>query len=144
MKRKLVGLLVTLAVAVGGLGVSSTPASASLPRCTGSSWREISPNALVRQPSPHSCILRRGDHDNLGVYALQLTLNNCYRQHIAIDLDFGPATERALRNAQAWERATSSPHLVVDGIYGPATRTAMHWLVLEKGGQVCSQIERIF
>jgi peptidoglycan hydrolase-like protein with peptidoglycan-binding domain len=54
-----------------------------------------------------------------GVWALQRALVHCYQQNIAIDGEFGPLTQAALRRAQ--ERMGADP----DGGYGPQTRNLM-------------------
>lgn len=64
--------------------------------------------------------MQRGNN-SWAVCALQLTLNDCYGQGLALDADFGPATQRALRFAQASSGAT------VDGTYGPNTRSRLKY-----------------
>ncbi|GLK86699.1 peptidoglycan recognition protein family protein [Ancylobacter defluvii] len=63
-------------------------------------------------------ILRRGS-SGPAVSALQTRLNAALLQPIKADGDFGPATERAVRAFQA------IVGLVVDGIAGPQTQTAL-------------------
>jgi peptidoglycan hydrolase-like protein with peptidoglycan-binding domain len=65
-----------------------------------------------------SCHLRKPDK-NTGVYALQVSLNQCYGKNLAEDGYFGPVTENALRQVQAKIGTT------VDGLYGPFTRDLM-------------------
>jgi len=64
-----------------------------------------------------NCVLARG-HNNIGVLALQESLNACYQQGIAADSDFGGNTERAVKNAQA---RINHPDVDVDGRFGPIT-----------------------
>jgi peptidoglycan hydrolase-like protein with peptidoglycan-binding domain len=66
--------------------------------------------------------IRRG---STGIYVghAQCLLKYHYGQNIAVDRDFGPATEQAVRNVQA------VCGLVVDGIIGPNT-----WRVLHRNG----------
>ena len=57
--------------------------------------------------------------DSNAVGALQITMNVCYGEHLAVDNDFGPATQAALKRTQTKARTTP------DGVYGPNTRKAM-------------------
>lgn len=57
------------------------------------------------------CTLVKNDRGG-GVTALQKSLKHCYKQNIAIDGSFGPATFTALKNAQ------KSHGLSADGAYG--------------------------
>jgi len=78
------------------------------------------------------CWMQRGNHST-AVWALQWTLNECYFAGIAQDWDFGPATERALRTAQARSGAT------VDGGYGPNTRALLKY-ISTAGPAYCNQL----
>jgi hypothetical protein len=79
------------------------------------------------------CTLRSGDFNNFGAVALQNTLVKCYGQDIAIDGDFGGATERALIMAQTWERhVNGKTWLAIVGVYGYDTFQAIRWLPRER------------
>ncbi|NEC07489.1 peptidoglycan-binding domain-containing protein [Streptomyces sp. SID7909] len=73
------------------------------------------------------CKLRKGDKGS-GVKALQRSLKKCYKQNIAIDGSFGPATFTALKNAQ------KKLGLTADGVYGYNTSRAMNWPYFAPGG----------
>lgn len=133
-------LLIVLAVLGAFFVVSPTePASAqtSLSPCGGANYF-TDPNFVpagrvwiptvfhgTNYPPGYQCVMRvglPGMYDNWGVYFLQRTLRQCYGQNIALDLDFGPATREALRNAQRWEGIPD------DGQYGPQTRRTIKWV----------------
>src|SRR5690606_31990677 len=63
-------------------------------------------------------LLRRGSRGP-AVEALQLALNRSRGERLAVDGVFGPATEAAVRRAQAAAR------IAVDGIVGPQTRAVL-------------------
>ncbi|RST15063.1 CHAP domain-containing protein [Streptomyces sp. WAC05374] len=63
-------------------------------------------------------ILRRGSKGQ-AVKTLQKNLNTVQKAKLAVDGDFGPATERALKAFQARHK------LPVDGAYGPSTAAMM-------------------
>jgi hypothetical protein len=92
-----------------------------------------------RLSSTH-CNLRQGDATR-AVKRLQATLDTCYNQGIAIDGQFGPATRRALENAQTWERVVRGRPVATDGVYGPQTRDAMHWSAFWAGNFVCMRTD---
>src|SRR5262245_31608953 len=73
------------------------------------------------------CVLKKGDFNNFGVYALQNMLKICYGQPIATDADFGDDTEDALIAAQTWEVYVNGKKLKIDGQYGPETRGSVMW-----------------
>nr|MDT0665008.1 peptidoglycan-binding protein [Micromonospora sp. DSM 115978] len=103
--------------------------------CAGGTWQPISHDMDLFVPTAAgstNCVLGQGSH-NWGVVALQNVLRNCYGQGIALDGVFGPATRRAVMNAQTWENAVSSAGLAVDGVYGNSTRRAITWPVYERG-----------
>jgi len=70
-------------------------------------------------PLTVNCEMARGAHSS-AVGQLQFSLNRCYGKGLALDNDFGAATERALREVQ---RAVGAG---VDGRYGPETRSKMY------------------
>lgn len=90
--------------------------------------------------SSTSCTLREGDNTR-AVKRLQATLDACYNQGIAIDGDFGPATRRALENAQTWERVVRGRPVATDGVYGPQTRNALHWHAVWGSSLVCMRTD---
>ena len=112
----------TATLAFGTLvSLAATPAqAATVPECT--SYVTITQgNYSAQKPAYNgstTCWLGRGSQ-GLGVKALQRNLRFCYRQNIMVDGSFGPATEQALKNAQA------SHGLVPDGHYGPLTRARL-------------------
>ncbi|MEJ7582984.1 MAG: peptidoglycan DD-metalloendopeptidase family protein [Acidimicrobiales bacterium] len=72
------------------------------------------PSAGVRAPAGVPSI-RRG-HSGSKVGALQLAMNYGTGSRLVGDGQFGPATEKAVRNLQRWVR------LAEDGIYGPKSQ----------------------
>jgi hypothetical protein len=116
-------------------GTAEPAAVAAYPTCNAGWWRwQGTDNQLRRflpnrNPTGWNCQLQEGDYNNWGVVALQNMLAKCYNQSIAIDGDFGPGTKAALKNAQTWDNATDGDgeNLVVDGIYGPASRDTLMW-----------------
>lgn len=112
------------ALSVGTLAVlPAAPASAATPQCTkrldhlpngpsGGVWVPASSNNVRK------CWMQRGNYSD-GVWALQRALRICYGRvyghYIAVDKDFGPETERALRWVQGYEGIRA------DGKYGPET-----------------------
>ncbi|MDC2959282.1 peptidoglycan-binding protein [Streptomyces gilvifuscus] len=83
-----------------------------VPAGTGTAWL---PN---NSQTGTSCYLRNPNKSS-GVYALQVSLNQCYGKNLLEDGYFGPVTERALRQVQA--AIGTAP----DGVYGPFTRDLM-------------------
>ncbi|MDR7276627.1 peptidoglycan-binding domain-containing protein [Catenuloplanes atrovinosus] len=71
------------------------------------------------------CVLARG-MNNVGVLALQESLNRCYGQGLATDGQFGANTERAVRNAQNIINSQYNAGIAVDGRYGPQTAFWFH------------------
>lgn len=122
------------AVMAAGLGIAA-PASAAetagttavgvaAVSCNGTTviWKTSS--TYIRLPVSSggsiTCEMGRGAQGS-HVSALQRALRNCYSRSIAIDGIFGPATESALKYAQ------SQAGTAADGIYGPNTRDAIKW-----------------
>lgn len=109
----------TATLACGSLVAAAPAHAATVPECT--SYVKITqPNSTFYAYKPAhqgstTCWLNRGSQ-GAGVWALQRNLKYCYGQSIATDGSFGPATEQALKNAQARHG------LVPDGEYGPLTR----------------------
>jgi peptidoglycan hydrolase-like protein with peptidoglycan-binding domain len=61
-------------------------------------------------------------NESIAVALLQIDLNACYGQHLAVDWIYGPLTKAAVEVAQRDSGAT------VDGIYGPQTRGDIKWV----------------
>jgi peptidoglycan hydrolase-like protein with peptidoglycan-binding domain len=100
-------------------GAPMAPASAATPQCTQS--KVIYPQsassgnyAPAASNGSTNCWMARGNNSG-GVWALQRALRYCYGKNIALDSDFGPATQSALRSVQDTIGAA------VDGEYGPET-----------------------
>ena len=113
----------TATLALGSLVALAAPSAqaATVPECT--TYVTITQGSYTaRKPAAPggstTCWLARGSLGS-GVATLQRNLRFCYGQDIAVDGSFGPATERALKNAQA------SHGLVADGSYGPLTRARL-------------------
>ncbi|GAB4002869.1 hypothetical protein GCM10029992_42420 [Glycomyces albus] len=109
--------------------VGESDYAATAVHCDHGEWRGIGSSytfmTVNTKTDNEYCHLSPGDH-NWGVVALQNTLIECYRQDIALDGRYGPATKAALINAQTWERARGKD-IAVDGLYGPQSRKAMEW-----------------
>ncbi|MGW2936093.1 peptidoglycan-binding domain-containing protein [Streptomyces sp. NPDC001156] len=120
------------ALTAATLGLSATPASAAEVHCAnfttlqrggtiGGGELYIHKPSTTPESGNYNCVVARGDH-NWAVRALQETLNTCYKQGIAEDSDFGPATEQAVKNAQTIINGKfPSAGLSVDGRFGPLT-----------------------
>jgi hypothetical protein len=116
------------ALLVGSAGTASAQVApktvAAEVHCTGFTNVSVGGGWYLHVPSAGSgnydCVVVRGDH-NLSVLVVQESLNACYRQGIAADSDFGPATERAVKNAQRTINAAYGAGLSVDGRFGPIT-----------------------
>jgi hypothetical protein len=125
--RNLAKALLIVVLPAALLGVSTSAADAAEVHCNSftSVWR--SGSLYFHVPSVgsgsgnYNCVLARGDH-NVGVLALQESLNACYQQGLAPDSDFGGRTEQAVRNAQTQiNNLAGAPLLGVDGRFGPKT-----------------------
>lgn len=68
-----------------------------------------------------NCQLQDGNYNNDSVYKLQDMLRLCYGQNIARDGDFGPNTEKALKNVQG------SVGVPASGVYNPTTGANVVW-----------------
>jgi putative peptidoglycan binding protein len=117
-RRKLLATLPAALVALMTV-VPAGPASAATPQCNraasqlpdsaaGGIWVPVASNGSS------DCWMARGNYSG-GVWALQRALRFCYFQNIAVDNDYGPATQQALRNVQGAIGARK------DGEYGPET-----------------------
>lgn len=116
------------------VGTSAAPASAAYPVCnTGYLYTREWPGLRLSWLLPSAgtnifCQLHEGVFNNGAVTILQMHLNKCYNQNIAEDGDYGAATRRAVANAQTWERVVRGRNVATDGVYGPQTLTAMHFI----------------
>jgi hypothetical protein len=129
MRSRTVAVIATIVLGcqllVPGTAAAAAPAAYDV-TCNHGRWMRTSDFLWVFLPvntgldNQVSCGLRNGNHDNFGVVALQNMLVKCYGQAIAVDGDFGPATEVALERAQAWEH-------VVNGKTQVATNGVYHW-----------------
>jgi len=72
-----------------------------------------------------NCVLRPGNR-GAGVFILQDALIKCYSQRLTQDAIYGNKTAEAVANVQRFHRILGPiPNLAVDGVYGPATMSAM-------------------
>lgn len=116
------------AAAVGGTALVAAPTAraVALPTCNrtyvldNESAGPIEVPSVGTSPVNTSCVLGRGARGR-AVTRLQVNLNVCYRERLAVDGIFGPGTEAALKRAQAVEGTAA------DGIYGPQTRDRLRW-----------------
>ncbi|HVQ94601.1 MAG TPA: peptidoglycan-binding domain-containing protein [Mycobacteriales bacterium] len=125
-------LLAAAALAVPLGLIPAGPASAA-PQCTiDLVWQNaFTPGEDSGSFSPN-CQMGRGAHSN-AVGELQSALNTCHHKNIAVDNDFGPATQSALISVQ---RALG---ISADGVYGPQTARAMSHVIVSGGG-ACKRI----
>jgi peptidoglycan hydrolase-like protein with peptidoglycan-binding domain len=120
-----------IALALGGLAVFGSPASAAMATCTNKAevWSNGSDRVWYQTAGLEpSCNLKYGNHND-AVLRLQDDLNFCYgpggqvahlfSPALGRDSDFGPATQGAVRAVQR------QYGLSVDGQAGPATRSTM-------------------
>lgn len=77
-------------------------------------------------PPNWNCYLESGNN-NIAVQDLQESLNQCHGKSLTLDGIFGPATYTAVLQVQ------TSLGITADGVYGPQTRNAMSWW----GGSAC-------
>lgn len=123
--RSLLAAAAVLVCTAAGLVTFASPAAA-LPTCLGvsmfGSGADEHPRPTTRTHSRDgNCVLGRGSV-GLPVNHLQRTLVRCYGQAIAVDSEYGPATEQAVKNVQRFHGVT------VDGVFGPQTNIRMFWL----------------
>ncbi|MEU4387214.1 peptidoglycan-binding domain-containing protein [Promicromonospora sp. NPDC023805] len=99
---------------------------------TGNYGPNISVTWILHIPdvSSSDCYLVKGLSRRDSVESLQRTLNRCYGENLVPDGIFGDRTEGALWRAQVEEGITA------DGEYGPQTRDALAWHVVNGGGCV--------
>ncbi|MEV7343928.1 peptidoglycan-binding domain-containing protein [Streptomyces sp. NPDC093544] len=84
------------------------------------SYYILLPHQNYAPADPYWCYLKYGS-SNSGVSALQFTLNKCYGAGLVVDGDYGPATRSAVVTVQIRLGVSA------DGEYGPETRNAMKW-----------------
>lgn len=101
------------------------PLSGGYPECGQSVLMSGSALGSSRLPSTRltglvNCTLNQGTVGD-SVYVLQSALNQCYGKRLVVDGNFGPATRSALISVQAAVGASA------DGIFGPNTRDKILW-----------------
>ena len=127
MHRTRNALLAAATLAAATATVGAAPAQAAEVACNGYSNVWIGASYYKHVPSTsgnsynYNCVVVRGHH-GIAVLVLQESLNACYHQGIAEDSDFGPATERAVRNAQHIINSyPTEPVVAEDARFGPQT-----------------------
>ncbi|MGP7959855.1 peptidoglycan-binding domain-containing protein [Sanguibacter sp. A247] len=124
IQRRALSALATVALAFGGFAVATAtaaPASAATPFCNGHYTRAGNlgvPGYVASGTSTYVCKLSQGRRGN-PVKWLQESIRYCYGHKIAVDGVFGPATRSALISVQR------KVGVVADGVYGPKTAKAM-------------------
>ncbi|WP_033343203.1 peptidoglycan-binding domain-containing protein [Catenuloplanes japonicus] len=122
--------------ATAGVLAAPTPAAAAEVGCNSFTSVHYAGNLYRHVPSVGSgswnfdCVLARGAN-NVGVLALQESLNVCYGQSLATDSDFGPLTEQGVRNAQNILNWEDGAGLAVDGRFGPKTSSWFRFQVYD-------------
>lgn len=118
---------------------ASTAVSAVLPSCETGVLYAGNYNFYAWIPSTSGYVLENcrayQGMNTHGVQVLQENLNACYGKSLVVDGAFGPATRTALIQAQ------SAVGVSADGIFGPATRNAMKWTTHGQGCQSLSWIQ---
>ncbi len=125
MQKRIKRFMATLGVfaAAGAMSVTVAPAATASTDTT----TALPTCTKVFQYLPASsgdswdCLLSQGISNN-AVRALQVSLNECNGQSLAEDGIYGPATRSAVMDVQR------SAGIAVDGVYGPNTRKNMLWL----------------
>jgi len=147
MATKLVrALAVAVLAATALVGLNAVPASAATPVCnTGAVLTQTWPSLTLKWLLPSAgtnfnCLLYEGIYDSPAVAILQAHLNDCYNQNIPEDGDFGPATKRAMSNAQTWEREARGRNIRTDGIWGGESLFNLH-LAAFNFGNACIRID---
>jgi hypothetical protein len=139
-------LAVVILAATALVAVRPTPALAATPVCnTGAVLTQTWPSLTLKWLLPSAgtnfnCLLYEGIYNSSAVGILQAHLNECYNQNIAQDGDFGPATTRALSNAQTWERVARGRNIRTDGIWGGESLFNLHLVAFNFGG-ACIRID---
>ncbi|WP_262848429.1 peptidoglycan-binding domain-containing protein [Mumia quercus] len=117
-------MLMTMLVGIG-VTATATPAHAATPTCTEAVRKYSASGERMFIPVQYStlsptCVMKRGNRNNAVKY-LQEVMRDTYDYNIAVDGDFGPATQSALISLQRRLGITA------DGVYGPQTRDAICW-----------------
>jgi murein L,D-transpeptidase YcbB/YkuD len=122
MSRKRVAAVAAGMLMTGGLALVPAGPAAAVPYCnsTAITWNGHNYVNLPTGGGTIDCYMGRGAHSS-AVGALQYAMNRCYQQGLAVDNDFGPATQAALRRVQGRVGVKQ------DGGYGKITRHAMRW-----------------
>jgi hypothetical protein len=124
VSRRVLGALITLSLSLGGVAVATAvaaPASAANPFCNDHyllAGNRGVPGFVSGSTVTYKCTLSQG-RTGYPVKLLQESLRFCYGQNIAADGVFGPATRSALIAAQR------SVGVAADGVYGPVTAKAI-------------------
>ncbi len=135
--RRMITMITAVLIATSGVALVTEGTAFAQSSCTNGSGFQNTKGFPVTVPSvgeethQANCDLGEGNI-NAGVSFLQEDLNLCYKSGLALDGDFGPATEAALKHVQSIIGVT------VDGVYGPNTRNAMQWGV--DGPTSCSKL----
>ena len=121
-------LISTAVAAASTVAAAAAPAQAGTPECTSAItvYSQFNGMTVGARKGSHlgstTCWMARYS-SGPGVAALQRTLVECYDENSAVDGHFGPATQQALKNAQAdTNRIAGRTVITVDGNYGPQTR----------------------
>ena len=121
-------VLTTATLAPVALGASAAHAAELQCNTVSYTWQlrngeQLFMPSLYPSFTPYDCVVIRGMRDSGPggpVRQLQVSLWMCYDKHYVVgDGDFGPLTERAVREVQA------QVGVKADGRYGPKTRAAM-------------------
>jgi hypothetical protein len=125
MRIFIVGAIAAI-LAGSGVILATAPVAGAESSCTGCSVYRGQAGNFIEVPTignatrRDNCLLGVGNDSN-AVAILRISLNNCYGRHLAVDSNFGPKTQAAVRYAQSIE------HIAVDGVYGPQTRDHLKW-----------------
>jgi hypothetical protein len=128
---KFLRIAVVLFLSLGGILVLSPAASAATSSCASTHrYWNISGTTYADVPSitsggSTSCVLGLGNQ-GVAVSALQRSIKWCYNSSIVIDGDYGPATKSAVTAIQ------KSLGLTQDGVYGPQTRSKMLFIFISQ------------
>ncbi|GAA1552414.1 peptidoglycan-binding domain-containing protein [Kribbella lupini] len=139
--RRIAVVATTAAVAVVPLTVAASSASAgtqALSQCQQVYNRQVNtagwtvPVLSIWEDSSSTCNLKYGDlphrdprnpfgDPETAIKTLQRNLNYCYGSKLTVDGRYGSKTQAAVAAVQRRHGLTA------DGVYGPATRSAMNW-----------------
>jgi murein L,D-transpeptidase YcbB/YkuD len=128
---KFLRIAVVLFLSLGGILVLSPAASAAASSCASTHryWNTTGTTyadvPAITSGGSINCVLGVGNQ-GAGVKALQKSIKYCYNSSIVVDGDYGPATKSAVIAIQ------KSLGLTQDGVYGPQTRSAMNWIYIQE------------